>query len=79
MQLALTGDPMSAKRLHELGLVNVLSKPGSSLRAGAGTHTIGVNAPLSVEVSREIVLGAADWSSDLAFERHADLSGRAPA
>lgn len=78
MQLALTGEPMSAERLHQLGLVNVLAAPGTSLEAALElAEVIGGNAPLSVEVSREIVAQAPDWTTEEAFERQADLAGRA--
>ncbi|MEH3033555.1 MAG: crotonase/enoyl-CoA hydratase family protein [Aeromicrobium erythreum] len=78
MELVLTGEPMPAERLHALGLVNVLAEPGGSLEAALElARTIGLNAPLSVEVSREIVLAAPDWPVDEAFARQSDLAGRA--
>ncbi|WP_209020755.1 crotonase/enoyl-CoA hydratase family protein [Nocardioides sp. 1609] len=78
MQMALTGDPVPARRLHDLGLVNVLAEPGTSLQAAlALADSIVANAPLSVAVSREIVCAAPGWAVDEAFARQADLAGRA--
>ncbi|MFL6158623.1 MAG: crotonase/enoyl-CoA hydratase family protein, partial [Marmoricola sp.] len=78
MELALTGDPMPAARLAELGLVNLLAEPGTVLEAALElAGRIAVNAPLSVAVSKEIVASAPDWSLDEEFERQAELAGRA--
>lgn len=78
MELALTGDPMPAPRLAELGLVNVLAEPGEVLEAAlALADRIAVNAPISVEVSREIVAASPDWSLAEAFDRQSDLATRA--
>ena len=35
MELALTGDPFPAERFHELGLVNRIAEPGTSVDVGA--------------------------------------------
>ena len=78
MELALTGDPMPAKRLAELGLVNVLAKPGKVMDAALElAGRIAVNAPISVEVSKAIVAGAPDWSLDEGFEKQSELATRA--
>jgi acetyl-CoA C-acetyltransferase len=76
MELALTGDPMPATRMAELGLVNRLAEPGAVLDAAlALADAITVNAPLSVEVSRRIVEESPDWPLDEAFDRQSDLAG----
>lgn len=64
MELALTGDVIDAQRAHELGLVNVVSRPGEAL-ADAFTLAVRVteNAPLAVKASRELVLDA-HWQTD---------------
>ncbi|WP_222847647.1 crotonase/enoyl-CoA hydratase family protein [Nocardioides dongxiaopingii] len=78
MQMALTGEPVPARRLHDLGLVNVLAEPGAVLQAALDlAGSIAANAPLSVEVSREIVCAAPGWGVEEAFARQADLAGRA--
>ena len=60
MEMALTGEPISAERAHHLGLVNRLSEPGQALDAAkALAAQITANAPVSVRESRKIVLAAA--------------------
>ncbi len=76
MELALTGNPMPATRMAELGLVNRLAEPGEVLAAAMTlADEITVNAPLSVEVSKRIVEESPDWSVDEAFEQQSRLAG----
>lgn len=68
MQLALTGDPMQASRLAELGLINVLAEPGQALTVALElAERIAVNAPLSLEGSKRIVEETSDWTTAEAF------------
>src|SRR3954447_20229516 len=49
MELALTGDPMSAERGHDLGLVNQLCEPAEALDSAlALVHRIAANGPLAL-------------------------------
>lgn len=61
-EIALTGDPIPARRLHEVGLINVLAAPGQThdeaLRLAA---RIADNAPLAVAGSKAVLQHAADW------------------
>ncbi len=60
MELILTGEPFSAARAHELGLVNRLVEPGEATNEAlvlAGQITAA--APLAVWESRKVVLAAA--------------------
>ncbi|MGH3714141.1 MAG: crotonase/enoyl-CoA hydratase family protein, partial [Micromonosporaceae bacterium] len=78
MELALTGDPLPAPRLYELGLVNRITPPGGALdTALALARQIAGNAPLSVDLSKQIVDEHADWPSDEAFDRQSELAGGA--
>jgi enoyl-CoA hydratase len=57
MELALTGDPISAERAHQLGLVNDLVEPGTVVEAATElANRITVNAPVAVRESRMVVL-----------------------
>jgi enoyl-CoA hydratase len=57
MELALTGDPITAERAYALGLVNVLCEPGNAVEAAlAFAERICVNAPIAVQLSRAIVV-----------------------
>jgi len=64
MELALTGDPISAQRAYEVGLVNRVVEPGQALVAAKElAAAICANAPVAVRESRKIVL-AADQKTD---------------
>src|SRR4051812_45762613 len=57
MELAITGDPIDAERAYGLGLVNALCEPGDAVpTALALAERVCVNAPVAVQLSREIVL-----------------------
>ncbi len=57
MELALTGDPISAERAFALGLVNELVEPGTVVDAALELAArITVNAPIAVRESRKVVL-----------------------
>ncbi len=75
MELALTGNPMPATRMAELGLVNRLAPAGEVMEAAlALAEEIVANAPLSVRVSKQIIEQAPDWSVEEAFGRQGDLA-----
>ncbi len=59
MQLALTGEPISAEQASRLGLVNELVEPGQAL-AGALelAGQVAANAPMAVRQARRVVLAA---------------------
>ncbi len=51
-ELVLTGDPISAERAHEFGMVNHLCEPGTALDTALElAERIAVNAPLAVRES----------------------------
>ncbi|MFI1916473.1 crotonase/enoyl-CoA hydratase family protein [Nocardia sp. NPDC020380] len=76
MELALTGDPITATRAAEIGLINQVANPGKALEAAlALAERIAVNAPLSIDASKQIIDQSPDWSTAEAF----DLQGRAAA
>jgi len=68
MEIMLTGDPISAQRAYELGLVNRVV-PAAKLRstAQALADTIAANAPLSVRAAKSLVYLSAEqgWSAAL--------------
>src|SRR5213080_5410014 len=56
MEMALTGHPMPAERLHELGVVNRLAEPGGAVDAALELAAqITPNAPLALIASKEIL------------------------
>ncbi|MEP7351375.1 MAG: crotonase/enoyl-CoA hydratase family protein [Sphingorhabdus sp.] len=61
MEILLTGDPISAARALELGLVNQMVPAGGLMDAAlALAARISINAPLSVQGSKRIALGIAE-------------------
>ncbi len=75
MELALTGDPMSARRLADLGLVNEVAPTGKALEAAVDlAGRIAANAPLSVAVGKQVVAQAADWTHEEAFARQSEIA-----
>ena len=59
MEMALTGDTISAERANDLGLVNAVCEPGEVIdTALALAARITANAPLAVQASRRLVLDA---------------------
>jgi enoyl-CoA hydratase len=64
MEAILTGEPLSAERAYELGLVNHLVNPEDvEATAMALAAKICENAPLAITASRKVVL-AADYADD---------------
>ena len=56
MELALTGDTISAERAYELGMVNALVDPGKAVEGALDlAERICVNAPVAVRESRKVV------------------------
>src|SRR6056297_2648679 len=65
MELILTGEPLSATRAHELGLVNRLVEPATATdEALSLAGQITAAAPLAVWESRKVVLAAATEDDD---------------
>lgn len=65
LELALTGEPMSAKRAYELGLVNrVVPDDRVVEEAVALAEVITANAPLAVRLSKSVMRRAADTSEE---------------
>ena len=76
MELALTGEPMPADRLHELGVVNRLAEPGSSVDVALGLAAeLAKNGPLALVASKRIVQEQFDWSSEEMWERQREIAG----
>jgi enoyl-CoA hydratase len=70
MELALTGDRLTAEEALGFGLVNRVTEPGEAL-AGALelAERIAANGPLAVAATKQIVVAARDWRADEAFAR----------
>ncbi len=76
MEMALTGEHLSAERLDRYGLINRLVEPGQALaQAKALARTILANAPLSVQRSKQVINEQRDWSIDEMFARQDAVLG----
>jgi enoyl-CoA hydratase len=68
MQVALTGEPLTAEAAHAHGLVNVLAEPGHALTAARElAAAIAANGPLAVRATKQIMAMAIDYASADAF------------
>jgi enoyl-CoA hydratase len=73
MELALTGDPISAELAHQHGLVNRLVEPGEALDAAmALAEQICANAPLAVRASRKVVVEATHAPDEVGWRMSMD-------
>jgi enoyl-CoA hydratase len=76
MELALTGDMISAERAAQYGLVNVLTDPGEALQeAKRLAARIIANAPLSVAASKRVIVESRDWPLAEMFARQQEITG----
>lgn len=76
MELALTGDPLTAEQAHAYGLVNALAEPGAALTAAFNMASrIAANGPLAVAATKRIVRGGRDWTEAEAWKKQADIMG----
>ncbi len=74
MELALTGDSLSAERAHALGLVNKLAEPGRALEAAIElAERITANGPLAVAATKRIIVESRDWSSAEMWHKQAEI------
>jgi enoyl-CoA hydratase len=65
MEMALTGDPMSAERAYELGLVNRVTEPGGAVDAALELAAAIVrNGPLALDATKAILYRQADWDEE---------------
>ena len=70
MELALTGDFISAERAYELGLINRVCASGEALaQAKELAARIAANGPLAVAASLKVVASAQDWKNDEMFAK----------
>ncbi|HWE33534.1 MAG TPA: crotonase/enoyl-CoA hydratase family protein [Solirubrobacteraceae bacterium] len=75
MELALTGDPITAERGYELGLVNRLAEPDGTVDAAlALAGEISANGPLALAASKRILTEATEWPDSEFFTRQGEIT-----
>ncbi len=76
MEIALTGDMVSAERLDRYGLINELVEPGQALEAAIRlARRIVANAPMSIAASKRVIVESQDWPLDEMFARQQAITG----
>jgi enoyl-CoA hydratase len=76
MELALTGDPISAERGYELGLVNRLTDGGGAFDGALElAEAIAANGPLALAASKRILSESAAWGVDERWARQGEIAG----
>ncbi|WP_320669074.1 crotonase/enoyl-CoA hydratase family protein [Patulibacter defluvii] len=76
MELALTGDPISAERAYELGLVNRVAEPGQAVAVALElAEAIAANGPLAVAATQRILRQQGDWSEQEFWVKQGELAG----
>ncbi|UGT59044.1 crotonase/enoyl-CoA hydratase family protein [Nocardia asteroides] len=74
-ELALTGGQIAAQRLYDLGLVNRVVEPGTTLEVALELAAeIVAAAPLSVAASKRIIDESPDWPSADAFAKQGEIA-----
>ncbi|CAN5737442.1 crotonase/enoyl-CoA hydratase family protein [soil metagenome] len=75
LEMALTGDMVSAERMERYGLINLLVEPGEALEAAKKmARTILANAPMSVELGKRVVYEQRDWSLAEMFDKQTEIT-----
>jgi enoyl-CoA hydratase len=74
MELAITGEFITAQRAYEIGLVNQIVAAGAALEAAkALAAKIVTNGPLAVAISKRVIQESADWSAEEMWQKQQDL------
>jgi enoyl-CoA hydratase len=74
-ELALTGEPITAERAYELGMVNRLTEPGAALDAALElAEGIATNGPLALAATKRILSASLNWPASEFFERQAEIA-----
>lgn len=75
MEMALTGDFMSAERAMSVGLINQIAPAGEALaKAKALAAKIAENGPLAVKRSKQVIKESIDWSQDEMFANQQEIT-----
>jgi enoyl-CoA hydratase len=76
LELLLTGDPVTAPRAAEIGLVNRVVEDGEALSAAVDLATrIAANAPLALAATKQIAHRGRDWTTAEGWDEAAVLIG----
>jgi enoyl-CoA hydratase len=75
MEMALTGDPISAERGHEFGLVNRLADDGQALSTALElARAIAANGPLALTATKRVMQERHAWPEEEFWDRQAMIT-----
>lgn len=75
MELALTGDPITAARAYEIGLINrVVDGPALDGALELAT-AITANGPLAVLRSKQVIVDSGDWDTGNMYKKQSEVLG----
>lgn len=75
MEMALTGDFISAQRAYEIGFVNRIVETPALDGALELAAKISANGPLAVRVSKQVIIEQRNWSDEEMWARQQDIVG----
>jgi len=74
MELALTGDFITAERAQSMGLINRVVPAGTALEAAKElAAAICANGPLAVRISKQVVTQSGDWSGEEMWQKQQEV------
>ncbi|MFC7497169.1 MULTISPECIES: crotonase/enoyl-CoA hydratase family protein [unclassified Nocardioides] len=74
LEMLLTGDPITAQRAADLGLVNRVTPEGGALDGALElAAAIAANGPLAVAVTKQVARAARDWSTEESWAKQMEL------
>ena len=74
LELLLTGEPLTAPRAAEVGLVNRVTAEGGALDGALQlAATIAQNGPLAIAATKAVARGSGDWSFAEGWQQQAEL------
>lgn len=75
LEMLLTGDPVTATRAAEMGLVNRVVPEGAALDAAVElAQRIAANGPLAVAVTKQLARGSVDWTLAEGWAKNDELA-----
>ena len=75
LELLLTGEPVTAARAAEMGLVNRVVPAGGALDAAVElATTIAANGPLAVAVTKQLARSSGDWTLAEGWQKNEELA-----
>lgn len=74
LELLLTGDPITARRAADLGLVNRVTPEGGALDGALElAASIAANGPMAVAITKQIARSSFDWTIEQGWARQSEL------